>query len=273
MRRCAAAMLAAALAAGASPSQAAEAPTAAVGMRLRTEVVLPGSELVPAPSTSKTKVVVRVLNAWVHGEHRRYELEWTGLEPGSHDLAKYLVRKDGSPVDGLPEVKVNVTSVLPKGHMQPSELPPEPADRMHGYSALQVVTGVLWGAGLLAILFFGRKYRRGHVTAAKKPTLADRLRPLVESVASGSANTAAKAELERLMVAFWRSRLDLAGHKAADAIVAISRHPEAGALLRQLEQWLHVPSPPVAVDVGALLAPYRSVTAESFEPLPRGGAS
>lgn len=267
MKRAVAAMLAAAMGAGIALAQAGEERTASVGMRARAELVLPGGELVPAPSTSKAKVVVRVLNVWRHGEHHRYELEWCGLEPGSHDLAKYLVRKDGSPADGLPEVKVSVTSVLPKGSAEPSELSPAPSERLHGYTALQIAVGVLWGAGLLAILFVGRKYRSKAIAAASKPTLADRLRPLVESVAAGSADTAAKAELERLMVAFWRSRLDLGAAKAGDAIVAIRRHAEAGALLRQLEQWLHVPSPAVAVDVGALLAPYRHVTAESFEPL------
>ncbi len=273
MKRLAAAVLALTIAAGAAFAQAPPERTAAVGMRARTEVVLPGGELVPAPSTSKAKVVVRVLNVWQHGEHHRYDLEWCGLEAGGHDLAKYLVRKDGSPADGLPEVKVNVTSVLAKGMVEPSELPPAPSERLDGYSAMQVAAGVLWAAGLLAILFVGRRYRRKTVAAASKPTLADRLRPLVESVANGSADTAAKAELERLMVAFWRARLDLGAAKAGDAIVAIRRHGEAGALLRQLEQWLHVPNPAAAVDVTALLAPYRHVTAESFEPLPRVEAS
>ena len=52
-----------------------------------------------------------------------------------------------------------------------------------------------------------------------------------------------------------------------DAIVAIREHAEAGALLRQLEAWLHMPTPPAEADWQALLAPYRSVTAASFEPI------
>lgn len=246
--------------------------TAAVGMRARIEVVLPGSELEPAPSTAKTPVVVRVLNVWPHGEHHRYQLEWSGLEPGKHDLAKYLVRKDGSQTEGLPPVEVTVTSVLPKGAMEPGEIAPAAPQRLGGYTALMIVAGVLWVAGLLAILFVGRKYKRAAAAAVRKPTLADRLRPLVEAVASGGADTAAKAELERLMVAFWRSRLDLGASKAGDAIIAIRQHPEAGALLRQLEQWLHVPRQVGAVDVTTLLAPYRNVTAASFEPPASVGA-
>ena len=266
MRRLAAAV--AVIAATAQDPAQDPARTAAVGMRARVEVVLPGGELEPAPSTTKTPIVVRVLNTWQHGEHHRYELEWTGLEPGAHDLTKYLVRKDGSPVGELPAVAVTVTSALAKGVMEPGDLEPAAAERLHGYTALLVTAGVLWAAGLLAILFVGRKYRRAAPAAAAKPTLADRLRPLVEAVATGAADTAAKAELERLIVAFWRSRLGLEAAKAGDAIVAIRAHGEAGALLRQLEQWLHVPArDAAAVDVTTLLAPYRAVTAESFAPL------
>jgi hypothetical protein len=91
------------------------------------------------------------------------------------------------------------------------------------------------------------------------------MRPLVESVAAGQADDAAKAELERLLVAFWRARLDLRSVKAAAAIATIRAHPEAGALLRQVEAWLHQPVPPAAFDLQALLAPYRSVSAADFE--------
>lgn len=249
-------------------AQARDQRTASVGMRAFVEqVVLPGTELVPAPSSLKAPVVVRVLKTWPHGEHLRYDLEWVGLEPGRHDLVKYLVRKDGSPTTGLPELPVEATSLLPAGAAEPADLEPKAPERLDGYTTMQVVAGILWGVGLLAILFVGRRFRRRAPPPPPKPTLADRLRPLVEAVATGAAGTGAKAELERLLVAFWRSRLELQAVKAADAIVAIKQHPEAGALLRQLEGWLHMPTPPAPTDVQALLQPYRGVTAESFEPI------
>jgi hypothetical protein len=250
------------------PAQSAAERTATVGMRARLEqVVLPGSELVPAPSTLKTPLVLRVVKTWPHGEHLRYDFEWTGLEPGKYDLTKFLVRKDGSAAADLPPIEVVVTSVLPKDTFEPSELEPTAPERLDGYRTAQIVAGIAWGAGLMAILFIGRRFRRRAAPAAAKPTLADRLRPLVERVASGAADTAAKAELERLLVAFWRSRLGLRDARAGDAIVAIKAHPEAGVLLRQLEAWLHMPAPPTAMDVHAVLLPYRAVTAESFAPL------
>lgn len=256
-----------------APSQSRDERTAAVGMRAMIEqVVLTGSELVPAPSTSKTPVVVRVLKVWPHGEHRRYDLEWTGFEVGKYDLSAFLVRKDGSPSGSLPPLPIEVTGSSSKGLVEPSEPEAKPAPRLHGYRTIQIAVGVAWGIGLLAILFVGRRFRRRVSPPPPPPTLADRLRPLVERVASGSADTAEKAELERLLVAFWRARLDLREHKAGDAIGIIRNHPEAGALVRQLEAWLHMPKPPASFDLQALLQPYRSVTAASFEsPTAAGG--
>ncbi len=255
-------------------AQARNERTATVGMRAVIEqLVLAGTELVPAPATLKTPVVVRVLQTWPHGELLRYDFEWSGLEPGSHDLTKYLVRKDGSSTDGLPALVVEVTSVLAKDVHEPAEIDPQAPARLDGYTTMQWVAGIAWGVGLLAILFVGRRFRWRKPLPPPLPTLADRLRPLVEAVVSGASDTAAKAELERLLVAFWRARLDLGALKAGDAIVRIKGHAEAGALLRQLEAWLHMPTPPTAMDVQALLQPYRSVTAASFEPIVRTEAS
>ena len=254
-------------------AQARNERTASVGMRARIdEVVLPGTELAAAPSTTKSKVVVRVLAVRAHGDRFRYDLEWTGLEPGEYDLAKFLARVDGSPTDGLPALAVSVSGSPKKGVFEPSDPDPVAAERLGGYRLQQIAAGVVWLLGLVAILFVGRKWRHHAAAAAHKPTLADRLRPLVEAVAAGRADDAQKAELERLLVAFWRARLDLRNVTAASAIAAIRQHAEAGALLRQVEGWLHMPAPPASIDVRALLAPYRSVSAADFEPRAQVGA-
>jgi hypothetical protein len=255
------------LCAVAAVAQVRDQREATVGMRAYVEqVVLEGSELVAAPTTIQAPVLVRILRTFAHGDHLRYDLEWVGFEEGTYDLTDYLVRKDGSSTDGLPDVEVEVVSVLPGDMFEPSEIDPEQGQRLGGYSALQVVVTVIWVAGLLAILFFGRKRKVRVEAAPPKPTLADRLRPLVERVTSGDAEEAQKAELERLLVAFWRARLDLGDLKVADAVMAIRRDDEAGKLLRHIETWLHAPEPPKDVDLGKLLEPYRSVTADQFQP-------
>lgn len=241
---------------------------AGVGARAYIEqIVLPGTELMAAPTSLKAPIAVRVLKVWPHGELLRYDLEWTGFEKGDHDLAKFLAHKDGSATTDLPSLPVSVTTLLDKGMAEPSEPPPVPAQRLSSYTTMQITAGVVWIVGLLAILLIGRRFQRRMGTPPPLPTLADRLRPLVQAVASGSADVAAKAELERVLVAFWRARLNLKHVNAGDALIMIRQHSEAGALLRQLDAWLHMPTPPQSADWHSLLAPYRGVTAASFEPI------
>jgi len=255
------------LCAVAAVAQVRDEREATVGMRANIDqLVLEGSELIVAPKTNESPIRLRILKTWPHGDHLRYDLEWQGLEEGNHNLADYLVRKDGSSTDGLQAVKVKVRSVLPGDMFEPSEIDPAEGDRLDGYSSLQVAVTVIWVVGLLAILFVGRKRKATVTKAPPKPTLADRLRPLVETVTSGNAEEHQKAELERLLVAFWRARLDLGDMKVADAVMAIRRDEQAGALLRHIEAWLHAPEPPQDVDLGKLLDPYRSVTADQFQP-------
>lgn len=269
--RAARSFLALALAGSAAIAQSRDERSAPVGMRAHIDqLVLTGSELEPAPAAMGTPIVLRVLATWPHGEHFRYDLEWYGLETGAFDLAKFLQRKNGSSMDGVVAIPVTVTGVLKAGELEPPELDSVAATRLDGYRTLQIAAAIAWGAGLLAILFIGRRRRKSAPVPVVQPTLADRLRPLVATVAEGRADDATKAELERVLVSFWRARLDLREAKAAAAIVAIRRHPEAGALLRQLEQWLHVPAPVAAVDLDALLAPYRAVSADDLQPIVGG---
>lgn len=237
-----------------------------VGMRsLLEEVVIMGSELETAETTFESPVVVRIIATRAHGSGFRYDIEWTGLEAGSFDLRDYLRRKDGSELGDVPDLTVEVAAVLPAGETEPSEPDPvRPADT-GGYSTQMIVFGVLWVVGLLAILFVGRKRKAAVVAAEAPPTFADRLRPFVEAAANGKASPAEQAELERLLVAFWRERLDLEGEKADRAIRKIREHDQGGPLLRELEAWLHMPEPPQAVDVQKLLAPYRQVDAAAFD--------
>jgi hypothetical protein len=249
-------------------AQARNERAAKVGMRAYIEqLVLPGSELAIGALQREDSVALRIVKVWPHGSTFRYDLEWTGLEPGTYDLRKWLVRKDGSAASDLPPIPVEVTGVLAASVREPSEPDPVPAPDLGGYSTLQIVFFVLWGLGLLAILFVGRKRKARPVAPPAAPTLADRLRPLVEAVAQNRADTAAKAELERTLVSFWRLRLGLRDERAYEAIAAIRRHAEAGELLRTVELWLHAPEPPKDLDLNRLLAPYRHVTADSLQPL------
>ncbi len=237
---------------------------ATVGMPARIDqLVLPGPELEARPlDDRKTPVVVRITGVFPHGTAHRYDLVWYGLEPGMFDLKDFLRRKDGSTTKDLPALRVEVQAVLPPGQIVPNPLESSPAPAFGGYKALLIAAGVLWVAGLAAILFVGRRKRRHDAAAARRPvTLADRLRPLVERAMAGSIGSAQRAELERILLAYWRGRLHLEDMKPEKAFAVLREHAEAGPLVQRLEEWLHSPAPPQAVNVADLLRPYQHMQA------------
>ena len=153
-----------------------------VGMRVRIdEVPIRGPQLRARPVADPVlaEVILRVINVFPHGDSFRYNLEVTPFVEGRIDLRDHLELLDGASPDDVPPLIVEVGAVLPGGVMAPNEVDvPEPAG-VGGYRTRMVAFGVLWGAGLLALLFVGRR-RRGHEEGseeAKPVTLAQRLRP------------------------------------------------------------------------------------------------
>jgi hypothetical protein len=261
--RAAACILALALLTAAAPPEA--APT--VGMPARIDqLVLPGPELEAKPAGRDDPLVLRVVETYPHGTAFRYDLVYYGLEPGRYDLREYLRRKDGAAAADLPPIPVEVRAGLPPGQVEPHPLPAGPLPRLGGYRLALAVLASIWVIGLGVLIQAGR--RRAAAAAAgapAPPTLADRLRPLVEGAVAGRLDTARLAELERLLIGYWQRRLGLAELPPAEVIVALRRDPQAGPLLGQLEAWLHRPGATDAVDVPALLAPYRDLPADALE--------
>lgn len=229
-------------------------------------IVLPGSELEVTPvENRKTPVVVRITAVAPHGTAHRYDLTYYGIEAGHYDLRSFLRRKDGSSADDLPPMPVTIQSALPPGQILPHT--PESARRrgLGGYYLILAGAVLTWLIGLLAILFVGRKRTAQAAMAARPMTLADRLRPLVEQGLAGRLTPENRANLERSLIGYWRKRLRLEDARPAEAFAVLRHHADAGPLLTQLETWLHRPGPTDAVDVTALLAPYRSIPADAVE--------
>lgn len=243
--------------------QLAEAPTervSNVGIPTTLEdLILPGSELRVRPLDRNAPVVVRIANTIRHGDAHRYQIVYYGLEPGTHGLTEYLERVDGSPLD-LAAISVVIQPLLPAGQIEPSRLASEKSDSIGGYRLMMWLAGLVWVIGLLALLFIGRGRNKHNESADQGPTLADRLRPIVEDAMHGRLTDRKQAELERLLLTYWRQRLNLDNVKAAEAMSTLREHEEAGVLLRQLESWLHKPAAQrEQMDVGELLKPYRNV--------------
>ncbi|MEW6073454.1 MAG: hypothetical protein AB1726_12800 [Planctomycetota bacterium] len=256
------------IAAAAQAEPEAEVPRSPVGMSVwRRDLVLPGAELAAAPVELDTAVIVRIAAVHAHGTAHRYDLVYYGLEPGDYDLRDYLRRLDGSSAADLPSLPITVLSSLPPGQIRPHDAPPRPLPRLGGYRAFLAGSGVLWRGGLLPPPLRGRRRRRAAAAAAGgPPTLAERLRPLVEAARAGTLSGEERAELELALIALWRRRLGLAETGSAAAVAALRDHAEAGPLLRALEDWLHRPGSRARSSVAELLAPYRDLPAGALDP-------
>jgi hypothetical protein len=243
--------------------------TSTVGMPAMVEqVVLSGTELEVRPiEDRRAPVVLRITAAYPHGSAFRYDLSYYGLEPGEYDLKELLRRKDGTPASDLPPIQVKVNPTLPPGQVEPHALMLGQSPSLGGYRLLLALGGSLWCAGLAAILLLGRHKRSLAEAATSRPvTLADSLRPLVDAAVAGKLDRGQHAELERLLIGYWRRRLNLEQARPPDAIAAMREHPEAGPLLRKLEEWLHRPDDESGpVDVADLLRPYQNLASHALE--------
>jgi hypothetical protein len=250
-----------------------EAQRSAIGMPVRREqLVLPGSELEVVPGDRKDPVVLRIVASYPHGTSYRYDLEYYGLDPGTFDLRKYLRRKDGSSSADLPSLPVTFEARLSADRFAPNDLPNRHLPWLGGYRLLLGLAGGVWIAGLAAILFWGRRRKAAGATADARPlTLAERLRPLVQKARTGELTLGQRAELERTLLAYWRTRLNLGELKPTEAFAQLRRHPDAGPLLAALESWLHRPGSAQDIDLAELLAPYQHLPAEAEAAAPLAG--
>ena len=240
-----------------------------VGIPAKRWLLVPsGAVVVPKPLIDRnSKVVVRILDSSTVGSQTRYELSYYGLEPGTFDLRDYLEREDKSPLGNTGPTLVQIRSVLPPGQIQPNSLRTTPATFTSHYRWWMFGAAVAWFAGLIAIALVGKRRREPEATTDRPPlTLADRLRPLVERAMAGTAEPTERAELERVLIDYWRRKLGYQHLAPGAAIALIRSDPTAGVLLRQLEAWLHrPPGETEPVDLNALLEPYRNLPADEAE--------
>ncbi|HIG30529.1 MAG TPA: hypothetical protein EYQ50_23130 [Verrucomicrobiales bacterium] len=244
-------------------------PVSSVGMQNEIlQIVIPGSELKVIPlDDRKTPIVLRIKAVWPHGSEFRYDFVYYGLDPGNYNLKDYLQRIDGSDLTNVPELPVEISSVLPAGRIRPNPLGKEALPVLGSYKNTMTVISILWVVGLVALVVFGRFRKAEEIrVSVRGETLADRLKPMVEKAMHGEMSMEEQAALERLMLTFWQKRLNLQEVRAAQAILKLKEHDEAGPIFRALEDWLHRPDPVASeIKLAELLEPYRNLPAEELE--------
>lgn len=236
---------------------ATNAPT--VGLEGHAVVELPRREYQVKPVDDRSELILRIENVAPAGTNFAYDFHYIGLESHTYDLADYLLRADGEPAKELSNIVIRVGSILPKDHDgKLVESVRGPFPWLGGYRAALIAAAAAWFAGLV---WFAVALRRKVVPPAPPPpappTLAERLRPLVEAAAGGKLSAEGQAQLERLLLGYWREKLNLAADlPMAVALARLKSHTEAGAIVRALEAWLHSPRGATDTEVSELLKPY-----------------
>lgn len=238
----------------------------AVGMVGKVDqILIPGGELEAVATTDPlVKIVVRVADTFRHGDAFRYNLEFTGLEPGRYDLTKSLKRKNPEEsTTNIALIEVEVTSSLPSGKLEPSKpnmlaIP----GWMRYWTKLDIFVGI-WIIGLALLWGKSKATRQASVKVEiKESTIADTLKPLVKAACDGTIEPRQRAELESLLIHYWTTRLALADTAPSQILSILKNHSEAGPLILQLETWLHMPPGQANesfTDLTELLRPYESI--------------
>jgi len=239
-------------------------PSQRVGLPLEIrEIYLPGPELKPKPRRDrKPPLVVRILNVKPAKDGFRYDFEIQGLEPGPHNLTDFL----DSPTP-LPPIPIEITTPLPPGLLDPHPQQNRDLPQLGGYRQTMIALAATWLLGLIAILLWRKKKPENSLSnTTTPPTLADRIRPLLDQAARHQLDTTQRATLDRLITGHWlRLRPDLATLTPAETLVRLRADPEASPLLLALENWLHSPNPTQLTQsqLDSLLTPYTSTPTES----------
>lgn len=223
------------------------------------QIVLPGTELtVREVNSRRTPVAIRMDRVYPHGDAFRYDITFFGLEPGTHNLSAYLVRKDGTSTDDLPEISITVNSILPVDQITPHLTENDMLARPGGYRTVVALSTVLWILGLMAILFVGRSRKATAKQEVQERRLApvDQIRFLVDRARKvGELSVTDKARLETTVLEFWRKKRNLHEVSVSTALAELKKDPEAGPLLSGIERWFYSCRLPAPEEISALLEP------------------
>jgi hypothetical protein len=238
-----------------------------IGIEGHVQITLPRNDCLPKPVDDRTPLILRIEKADTTADGMTtYDFHYIGFEPGTYPLKDYLIHPDGGAAEEAGDTMIEVRSILPKDHN--GALNPHLPGAFPGIGGYRLWLGafsMIWVLGLAGFVWFGRRKKPVVVvdTVAPVPSYAERMRPLVEDAAAGRLGADGQAELERLMIGYWRDKLALDDQRMAAMLASLKAHPAAGALLRAVENWLHRPGGVPAAEINALLEPYRHAAAGS----------
>lgn len=238
-----------------------------LGVEQAAIVTYSGPKVTVAPYKWGVAVNVRIATVTEQEGTRVYDVRYIVNRGGSFDLKDYLVAENGGALEGLPSFKFNGDPKLSKNlDTRIQETEEVTVDIGGHYYATLTALAVAWVLWLLLLLFWKRRPALAdHEITPAGPTLAEMLRSYVSQLQADTLDAAAKAKMEMLLLRRWREELALADQPMHASLVAMERHDDVGAALRQLQRWLHDPRAKTSVaKLAQVLEPY------TREPAPVG---
>ncbi|PQO37604.1 hypothetical protein DTL21_06570 [Bremerella cremea] len=236
-------------------------PSPSVGQaRTVSDVFIPGERIVASRKRDRrAPVVVRIVRDHPLRNGFEYDIEYYGLEPGPHDLAKYLEFSDGSTQASIPSIPVHVSSELPSEHpLEMQGIVMHNASGFRLYIWLTRVLVVIWIIGLVAILSYRTKRDSHAASTTSHRTARDELQSKLEQVHNQELTIQDKVEIERLVYIVLCQRY-VAGMDMSEAVLHLRHLPETRTLLLELEHWLHAPGNE-AFDLDSMFVTLSSLT-------------
>ncbi|MEQ8789375.1 MAG: hypothetical protein RIC55_23985 [Pirellulaceae bacterium] len=215
-------------------------PGVTIGMEGSYRVVLRGDRLEAVPYTHGDALAVRIASAVETKQGTRYDLRYMAYGPGEHDIARYLVDRQGRRPSDLPEMVVSIDALLADD--ESGELfgsPESPVDLNSNYYGMMALLWGLWVVLLIPLLAYGRKPRAAAERRPPPPSVPQRLRALLETAQRRSLDAEQQADLEKLLLHYWSKRLDVPAGNLVDTLERLRQHPTAGPQVRRVERWLH----------------------------------
>ena len=231
-----------------------------VGMEMSVEIQHRGLPL-RATDGDDGNVCVRLTTIGSVGDVRRYLIAFIAEEPGEYDLSQHLEQEDGQPAKLSTAVRIQVSSGRPKTTGWGLERPAnDKLPALGGYRSTMMILVLVWIAVGIWMLYQKWSRRQRKKPAPLPPlTLADQLRPLIASALLGQLSSSEEARLERLLITYWRARLELTNERTVTVVEQLRSHPDAGTLLGALDRWLHYPPSRRDADIESHLRPYHDV--------------
>lgn len=215
-----------------------------IGVEGRRSVEFVGSRLAAVPFTFADPLAVRIAATEPTAAGYRYDVRYMAYGPGEFDLADYLVDETNQRPAGLAKMTVSVASNLPRDHAgELFDSQTSPIDLHSHYWLWMCLMWGAWAVLLLPLVVNGRQRRRRAAPRPPEPTVAERLRRLLEFAEVANLSAEQQADMEKLLLAYWAGRLSLSTDSLADALDELRRHPAAGTQVQQLERLLHSRTP------------------------------